>query len=76
MENCMTDPTDNPESPSLMVSLPLEERRRLFGLLTDNEWDVKEGEKWSDEKTLQFALEKDKRLDEMHARFKAGKTDS
>ncbi len=72
----MTDPTDNPESPSLMVSLPLEERRRLFGLLTDNEWDVKEGEKWSDEKTLQFALEKDKRLDEMHARFKAGKTDS
>jgi hypothetical protein len=68
--------TDNPESPNLMESLPLEERRRLFGLLTENQWDVAEGEKWSQEKILQFALEKDKRLDEMHARFKAGKTDS
>ena len=66
----MTDPTDNPESPRLIESLPPEERQRLFGLLTGNEWDIAEGEKWSDEKTLQFALEKDKRLDEMHARFK------
>jgi hypothetical protein len=48
----------------LLESLPPEERFRLFGLLTDNEWDVKEGEKWSDEKTLQFALEKSNRLRE------------
>jgi hypothetical protein len=48
----MTHATDNPESPSLTESLPPEERFRLFGLLTDNEWDVKEGEKWSDEKKL------------------------
>ena len=70
----MTEPTDNPESPSLMESLPLEERRRLFGLLTDNEWDVKEGEKWSDEKTLQFALEKSNRLRE-HFRKLGQKSD-
>jgi len=70
----MTDPTDNPESPSLMESLPPEERQRLFGLLTENQWDIAEGEKWSEEKILQFALEKDKRLDKMYAERK--KTDS
>jgi len=69
----MTNSTDKPKKkkpPTLLESLPPSEQFRLFGLLTDNEWDVKEGEKWSDEKTLQFALEKDKRLDQMHARFK------
>jgi hypothetical protein len=55
-----------------MESLPLEERRRLFGLLTDNDWDVKEAEKWSDEKTLQFALEKSNRLRKMYAERKTG----
>jgi hypothetical protein len=72
----MTNSTDDPEPQNLMESLPPEEKRRLFGLLTSSEWDVAEGEKWSDEKTLEFAYKKDKRLDEMHARIKAGKTGS
>ena len=68
----MTDTTDNPESSSLMESLPLEERQRLFRLLSEMELDVVEGEKWSYEKILQFAMERDKRRKEREKMIAAG----